>query len=86
MINTALDRIEDGFLQVATKLGVSKEMLKSHSSSLKFVVQHVAVTIGTSRASDHSGTLKKRYYTMQETLLNSIPISPIPSCSLQLQN
>jgi hypothetical protein len=46
MINTALDRIEDGFLQVATKLGVSKEMLKSHSSSLKFVVQHVTITIG----------------------------------------
>ncbi|KAG1811270.1 uncharacterized protein BJ212DRAFT_1375976 [Suillus subaureus] len=31
---------------VATKLGVSEELLKSHSDSLKFVVQHVAVTIG----------------------------------------
>ncbi|KAG2742580.1 hypothetical protein P692DRAFT_20198602 [Suillus brevipes Sb2] len=46
MISTALDRFEEGFLQVATKLGVSEELLKSHSSSLKFVVQHVTVTIG----------------------------------------
>ncbi|KAG2344954.1 hypothetical protein BDR05DRAFT_142304 [Suillus weaverae] len=46
MINTALDRFEEGFLQVATKLGVSEELLKSHSNSLKFVVQHVAVTLG----------------------------------------
>jgi hypothetical protein len=46
MINMALDRFEEGFLQVATRLGVSEELLKSHSSSLKFVVQHVAVTIG----------------------------------------
>lgn len=46
MISTALDRFEEGFLQVATKLGVSEEQLKSHSSSLKFVVQHVTVTIG----------------------------------------
>jgi hypothetical protein len=86
MINMALDRFEEGFLQVATRLGVSEELLKSHSSSLKFVVQHVVVTIGTSRASGHSGTLTKRYYTMQETLLNSIPTSPIPSCSLRLQS
>jgi hypothetical protein len=46
VIGTALDRFEKGFLQVATKLGVSEEQLKSHSSSLKFVVQHVTVTIG----------------------------------------
>ncbi|KAG1875429.1 hypothetical protein DFJ58DRAFT_740959 [Suillus subalutaceus] len=46
MINAVLDRFEEGFLQVATKLGVSEELLKIHSSSLKFVVQHVAVTIG----------------------------------------
>lgn len=48
MISAALDRFEEVFLQVATKLGVSEELLKSHSSSLKFVVQHVTVTIGTS--------------------------------------
>ncbi|KAG1811263.1 uncharacterized protein BJ212DRAFT_564175 [Suillus subaureus] len=46
MVNTALDRIEEGFKQVATKLGVSEELLKSHSDSLKFVVQHVVVTTG----------------------------------------
>ncbi|KAG1875438.1 hypothetical protein DFJ58DRAFT_740965 [Suillus subalutaceus] len=52
MIKAALDRIEEGFLQVITKLGVNEELLKSHTSSLKFIVQHVAVTIGMSRASD----------------------------------
>ncbi|KAG1733094.1 hypothetical protein EDD22DRAFT_926522, partial [Suillus occidentalis] len=31
MISMALDRFEEGFLQVATKLGVSEELLKSHS-------------------------------------------------------
>ncbi|KAG2035349.1 hypothetical protein BDR03DRAFT_534007 [Suillus americanus] len=46
MINAALDRFEEGFLRVTTKLGVSEELLKSHSSSLKFTVQHVATTIG----------------------------------------
>ncbi|KAG1875432.1 hypothetical protein DFJ58DRAFT_756287 [Suillus subalutaceus] len=46
MINAALDRFEEGFLGVTTKLGVSEELLESHTSSLKFVVQHVAVTIG----------------------------------------
>ncbi|KAG2035348.1 hypothetical protein BDR03DRAFT_962855 [Suillus americanus] len=46
MVNTALDHIEEGFFQVATKLGVGEELLKSHSDSLKFVVQHVTVTIG----------------------------------------
>jgi hypothetical protein len=57
MVNTALDRFEESFLQVVTELGVSEEQLKSHSSSLKFVVQHVTVTIGMSRASDHSEML-----------------------------
>ncbi|KAG1764650.1 hypothetical protein EDD22DRAFT_445650 [Suillus occidentalis] len=46
MISTALDRFEEVFLQVATELGVSEELLKSHSNSLKFVVQHVIVTMG----------------------------------------
>ncbi|KAG2139737.1 hypothetical protein DEU56DRAFT_799974 [Suillus clintonianus] len=46
MINTVLDRIEEGFLPFAIKLGVSEELLKSHSTSLKFDVQRVAVTIG----------------------------------------
>ncbi|KAG1888720.1 hypothetical protein F4604DRAFT_964642 [Suillus subluteus] len=46
MINAALDHFEEGFLQVATKLGVSEELLESHTSSLKFVVQHVTITIG----------------------------------------
>lgn len=46
IISTALDRFEESFLQVATELGVSKEQLKSHSSSLKFVVQYVTVTTG----------------------------------------
>ncbi|KAG2056207.1 hypothetical protein BDR06DRAFT_1019836 [Suillus hirtellus] len=46
MISTALDRIEQSFSQVATKVGISEELLKSHSSPLKFVVQHVAVTTG----------------------------------------
>ena len=47
MINTVLDRIEESFLQIAIKLGVSEELLKSHSSSLKFGIQHILVTIGT---------------------------------------
>ncbi|KAG2069783.1 hypothetical protein BDR04DRAFT_1101051 [Suillus decipiens] len=46
MFNAILDRFEEGFLQVATKLGVSEELSKSHLSPLKFVVQDVAVTIG----------------------------------------
>ncbi|KAG2069788.1 hypothetical protein BDR04DRAFT_1077639 [Suillus decipiens] len=46
MISTTLDRFEEGFLQVATQLGVSEELLKSHTSSLKFVVQDITVTIG----------------------------------------
>jgi hypothetical protein len=50
IISTALDRFEESLLQVATELGVSEEQLKSHSSSLKFVVQYVTVTTGTSRA------------------------------------
>ncbi|KAG1740366.1 hypothetical protein EDB19DRAFT_783689 [Suillus lakei] len=46
MINTVLDRIEESFLPVAMKLGVSEELLTSHSSSLKIGVEHVIVTIG----------------------------------------
>jgi len=46
MISTALDRIEQSFLQVATKVGVSEELLQSDSSSLKLAVQQVAVTTG----------------------------------------
>ncbi|KAG1811333.1 hypothetical protein EV424DRAFT_1420801 [Suillus variegatus] len=46
MISMALDRIEQSFSQVATKVGISEELLKSHSSPLKFVVQQVAVTTG----------------------------------------
>jgi hypothetical protein len=57
MISTALDRFEKSFLQVVTELGVSEEQVQSHSSSLKFVVQHATVTIGTSRASHRSGIL-----------------------------
>lgn len=45
-INAILDRFEGGFLQVATKLRASEELLKSHLSSLKSAVQHVTVTIG----------------------------------------
>ncbi|KAG2130439.1 uncharacterized protein EDB93DRAFT_79114 [Suillus bovinus] len=47
MIGMALDRIEQSFLQIATKVGINEELLKSYSGSLKFVVQHVVVTIGT---------------------------------------
>lgn len=46
VVNAILNRFEEGFLQVATKLEVSEERSKSHLSSLKFVVQDVAVTIG----------------------------------------
>lgn len=61
IISTALDRFEEGFLQVATELGVSEEQLKKHSSSLKFVVQHVMVTSGTSRASNCSKISTTKY-------------------------
>lgn len=46
VVNAILNRFEEGYLQVATKPEVSEERSKSHLSSLKFVVQDVAVTIG----------------------------------------
>jgi hypothetical protein len=47
MVGTVLDRIEESFLQFAIKIGVGEEPLKSQSSSLKFHVQFILVTIGT---------------------------------------
>lgn len=47
IIKTALDRVEEGFLQFAVKHGVDEESLKSHTSSLKSHVQLTVVTIGT---------------------------------------
>lgn len=52
MINTVLDRIEECFLQVVGKLGVSQELLKSLTGSLKSGIKHVVVTIGVSRIND----------------------------------
>ncbi|KAG1740369.1 hypothetical protein EDB19DRAFT_2039174 [Suillus lakei] len=49
MINTVLDRVEECFLQVVGKLGLSSELLKSLTSSLKSSVKHVVVTIGDVR-------------------------------------
>ncbi|KIK41128.1 hypothetical protein CY34DRAFT_13229 [Suillus luteus UH-Slu-Lm8-n1] len=46
MINTVLDRVEECFLQVVGKLGVSQELLKSLTGSLKSGIKHVVVTIG----------------------------------------
>ncbi|KAG1888712.1 hypothetical protein F4604DRAFT_1899672 [Suillus subluteus] len=70
MINAALDRIEEGFLQVTTKLGVNEELLKSHSSSLKFVIQHVAIT---------TGDLVEQHPDIANTLLNIViaELSPL---------
>lgn len=47
MVNTFLNSIEESFLEFAIKHGFSEEPLKSHSSSLKFHVQFIVVTIGT---------------------------------------
>lgn len=46
VINTALDRVEECFLQVVGKLGVSKELLTSLTGTLKSGIKHVVVTIG----------------------------------------
>ncbi|KAG2130448.1 uncharacterized protein EDB93DRAFT_79547 [Suillus bovinus] len=46
MINTVLDRIEECFLKVVGKLGVSREPLESLTGSLKTGLKHVVVTIG----------------------------------------
>ncbi|KAG1740368.1 hypothetical protein EDB19DRAFT_1908547 [Suillus lakei] len=45
-VSTVLDRVEEWFLQVVGKFGVSGELLKSLTSSFKFGVKHVVVTIG----------------------------------------
>jgi hypothetical protein len=47
MFSTALDSIEEGFLQFAIRHGVNEEPLKSHASSLKFHAKLLVVTIGT---------------------------------------
>ncbi|KAG2130449.1 uncharacterized protein EDB93DRAFT_79509 [Suillus bovinus] len=46
MINTILDRVEECFLQVVCKLGVSRESLSSLTGSLKSGLKHILVTIG----------------------------------------
>lgn len=46
MMNTVLDRVEECFLQVVGKLGVSNELLRSLTGSLKTGLKHVVVTIG----------------------------------------
>ncbi|KAG1888734.1 hypothetical protein F4604DRAFT_1950558 [Suillus subluteus] len=75
MINAALDRFEEGFLQVTTKLGVSEELLKIHTSSLKFVVQHVAVTIGD---------LVEQHPEIANTLLLMVIAELLPLLKLQM--
>jgi hypothetical protein len=52
VINTVLDRVEECFLQVVSKLGVSKELLTGLTGSLKSGIKHVVVTIGVSRTND----------------------------------
>ncbi|KAG1746517.1 uncharacterized protein EDB91DRAFT_1117333 [Suillus paluster] len=46
MFSTVLDRMEEKFLQVAIVHGGNEELLTSYTSSLKFSVQHIAVTMG----------------------------------------
>lgn len=45
-MSTTLDRVEECFLQVFSKLGVSKEFLQSLTGPLKTGVKYVVVTIG----------------------------------------
>ncbi|KAG1811335.1 hypothetical protein EV424DRAFT_1420821 [Suillus variegatus] len=45
-MTTILDRVEECFLRVFSKLGVSKEFLQSLTGPLKTGVKYVAVTIG----------------------------------------
>ncbi|KAG1895909.1 uncharacterized protein F5891DRAFT_1056584 [Suillus fuscotomentosus] len=45
-MTTILDSVEECFLQVFSKLGVSKEFLQSLTGPLKTGVRYVAVTIG----------------------------------------
>lgn len=60
MINTTLDRVEECFLQVVGKLGVSEELLTSLTGSLKSGLQYVVVTIGVSRIDDRYQPVIKR--------------------------
>jgi hypothetical protein len=46
MFSTALDSVEEGFLQFAIRHGVKEGPLKSHTNSLKFHVQFLVVTVG----------------------------------------
>lgn len=46
MIDTILDRVEECFLQVVGKLGVSEALLTSLTGSLKSGLKYVVVTIG----------------------------------------